>query len=532
MKNKPIDKIVLAVFALLFACVSVLNLCQKERPTVSAAENRTLATMPEFSMDSLLSGKYFAGISDFISDTFIGRDPMVSVSKKIDKLKSLSLIHEREGISVIIDPNPNHNQEEENLPPPTLPPLPTPPPTEPPPETTDGPTETVDLPDIVPITLSTESASFTAGASYMIIATVGTGYENLTWTVEGDEGIAVTDNGDGTATVTANNAGTATVTATVTGEIVSSAQCEITVNAPEIQVPDKEPADFLPGGMIIYDGAAHSQSYFSKETAENFATLYEYYATIFPETTMSVVIAPLSTITITDPEVAANINDQGKILAQTEATIKGDVNFVNLTDVYLEHADEYLYLKSDHHWTHRGAYYAYSEFAKSVGLTPTPIEDFEVKILAENYIGSMYKYTGDNRVATFFDTIEAYMPTKKHEMKIFYSNGMYSLHENCIVEDIHSYVSFICGDNGYTVINVPENPQDKNILVVKDSFGNAFVTYLVEHYGNIVVIDPRHADMCIHNFYNDYKFTDMVFMVNSSSSNVMAWYYYLASLLS
>lgn len=528
MNNKPIDKIVLAVFVLLLFCIAALNLCQSERPTVSLTENRNLAAIPTFSVESLLNGEYFAGISDFLSDTFLARDSLVSISKKIDTLKSLSLIHQRDGISVIIDPNPNHRQEDV-APPPTLPPLPTAPPeTAPVPETTVGSENS----DAVPITLSASTASFTAGASCTITATVGRGYENLTWAVEGDDGITVMDNGDCTATVTGNTAGTATVTATVTGKEPYSAQCVITVTAPVFEEPEKKAADFLPGGMIIYDGAAHSQSRFLKDSADTLANLYMHFANAFPESRLSVVVAPLSTITITDPEVAANIYDQGAVLDQLEATITGNVNFVNLKDVYPAHADEYLYFRSDHHWTHRGAYYAYSEFAKSVGLTPTPIEDFEVEIIAENHIGSMYGYTGDSRVATFYDTIEAYMPTKACTMNVIYGNGTHSQYDSCIVKDIGNYVSFICGDNGYTVINVPENPQDKNILVVKDSFGNAFVTYLVEHYGNIVVVDPRHADMCLYNFYQDFKFTDIVFMANTYSANSIDWYYYLRSLLS
>ena len=166
-----------------------------------------------------------------------------------------------------------------------------------------------------------------------------------------------------------------------------------------------------------------------------------------------------------------------------------------------------------------------------MGFTPTPIYEFEKKILTEEYLGSLYNYSGDSRVASFLDTVEAYMPTKACDMKIYYGNGGVVQRENCILTEIPNYLAFIGGDNGYTVINVPENPQDRNILVVKDSFGNAFVTFLAEHYGNIVVIDPRHADVNIYDFYNTYKFTDIVFMANSTSGNMPVWHDYLASLL-
>lgn len=533
MTNKPIDKIVLAIVLVLLVCVAVLNLFQPERPTVSQTENRNLAAMPEFSVSTLLSGEYFAGISDFISDTFLARDTLVSISQKIDSLKSFTLLYDREGISVIVDPNAGQTEPTVELTLPTLPPLPTLPTvsqeTEPPTEATE---ETVDPEETIPvepIVLSENSATFTAGATHMLVATVGEGFENLQWEVTGDSGVAITDNGDGTVTVKSDGAGSATVTATVSrGGETYSAQCEITVNAAAIEVPEKKPVDFLPNGLFIYDGAAHSQSYFNEKYAPAYARLYDLYAQSFPESRMSVVIAPLSTITIKDPSVTAHISDQGSILDQLEAEIIGDVNFVNLKNVYLRYADEYLYFKSDHHWTHRGAYYAYSEFAKSVGMIPTPIDAFEVKILSSYYIGSMYNYTGDPRVAYFKDTVEAYVPTKACTMNVFYRNGTQAVKDNCIMLDYTNYVAFLSGDNPYTVINVPENPQDKNILVIKDSFGNAFVTYLVENYGNIVVIDPRYGDMNIFDFYEDYKFTDIVFMVNSSSANTSAWYDYLA----
>lgn len=529
--NKFIDELALFIFIILLGSVAVLNLCQTERPTVSEIENRNLATMPDFTWDTLLSGEYFADIADFVSDTFIGRETLVSLSKKIDTLKSLSLIYEREGMTVIIDPNAGQGEKEESddfsLPEFSLPPIP--------PEESDVSDESEvsgEAPAIIPIKLSADSTTFTAGATFLLSATVGEGYENLVWSVTGDTGISIVVNNDSTVTVKGDSAGKATVTATVNkdGEAFSAA-CEITVNAIVIEKPQDGDAEFLPSGLIIYKGAAYSQSFFSATYAPRYAAVYERYAQMFPDTRMSVLIAPLATITITDPEVSSKISDQGAILDKMEAAIVGDVNFVNLKNVYVEHAEEYLFFKSDHHWTHRGAYYAYSEFIKSVGMTPTPIEDFDVEIITDKYIGSMYGYTGDERVKSFYDTIEAYMPNKELTMTIFRNDGGSSTHNFCINTGIKGYTAFISGDHPYMVINVPENPQDKSILVIKDSYGNAFVPYLTEHYGNIIVIDPRHVDMNIYEEFKDYGLTDIVFMVNTSSGNTKAWYNYLVNLI-
>ena len=294
------------------------------------------------------------------------------------------------------------------------------------------------------------------------------------------------------------------------------------------QISTSEPV-YLSTGFVLYNGAAYTQSFYVSSVAPRYAAVYEQYANLFPETRINVIIAPLASITILDPSV--RISSQSKILDYMEATITGDVNFVNLKNVYVKHAEEYLFFRSDHHWTHRGAYYAYSEFVKSVGMTPTPIESFEKTVLCENYIGSMYSFTGDARVKSYYDTVEAYMPTKACTMTIHNNNGTTTVYNTTVVKNFGNYCAFIAGDHPYITINVPENDQSKSILVIKDSYGNAFVPYLTEHYGNIIVIDPRHTDMNVYENFKDYGLDDIVFLVNSSMGNTSAWCDYFAKLI-
>ena len=547
MKHNPIDKAMLLLVATVVMVLALLNICQTDRPTVSETENRNLATMPKFSISALLDGSYTSDTAKFFSDTFYGRETMVSLSKKMDRLKSLSIFYSNEDdFSIIVDPNATMPPAtEETLP--TLPPLtiPTTPPTTAPfiptfptdpnqtgPTNPTVPTQPTTQP-VIPLQLSHDSIQLIAGAAQTLTAHLGQGYGMLTWKSSDTAVATVEPSGLTTATVTGLKAGTATITATViaTDGTPYSLSCTVTVTEPVIEKPD-DVADFLPGGMLIYKDAAYSQSWFAGEkVAKSFASVYERYALLFPNATVSVVPAPLATITILDPTVASQISDQGKILDKMESYMPDNVNFVNLKDVYKLHATEYLYFRSDHHWTHRGAYYAYAEFMRSLGIQPTPIDAFQVKTLNTKYIGSMYYYTGDERVKTFYDTVEAYMPTKACTMTI-YGTQWGTLRRNyCIATDYTNYLAFLMGDNGYTVINVPENPQDKSILVIKDSYGNAFVPYLTEHYGNIYVVDPRHVSMDLLTEFQDKNITDIVFMTNSQSANNTAWYNYYYNLI-
>ena len=55
---------------------------------------------------------------------------------------------------------------------------------------------------------------------------------------------------------------------------------------------------------------------------------------------------------------------------------------------------------------------------------------------------------------------------------------------------------------------------------------------LTEHYGNIVVVDPRYAgDLNVCEKFSEYQFDDILFLVNSSMGNTGAWNRYFAGLI-
>ena len=242
---------------------------------------------------------------------------------------------------------------------------------------------------------------------------------------------------------------------------------------------------------------------------------------------MSVLPCPVSAIVVDDPEVTPDFTDQKWVLDTMQSRFSG-VNFVNSYSEIYSHRKEYLYFKSDHHWTQLGAYYAYRAFAESVGLTPTPLSDMRYEVINDDFQGSMYSFTGDARVKSFRDTVEVHYPTKDATMTVTRRDGTTQTYDRLIIPEYGSYLSFIASDNPFTVINVPSNPQDRSILVMKDSYGNAFVPFLAEHYGNIIVIDPRYCDENIAETYKNYGLTDILFVGNIQSHNSVAWskYFY------
>ena len=73
------------------------------------------------------------------------------------------------------------------------------------------------------------------------------------------------------------------------------------------------------------------------------------------------------------------------------------------------HKNEYLYFRTDHHWTARGAYYAYTAYAQSAGLSAHPLSYYEM-LEFEGFLGTLYSHTKVSALQKNPDTVEAFVP--------------------------------------------------------------------------------------------------------------------------
>ncbi len=579
-RNKVVDIICVSLVALIFGSIALLNIIQKDRPTESLAENRKLAEMPEFSWQTLIDGSYFAGVASFISDTFIDRDNLVNASKELDTLKGydysidgndnfalLSPVEtnadesehaeltdklneaidnlnntetevesetEREtegtivtGGEIVDETTPEEvtsaeteteNNSEVNTD-----------------ETSAKAEDTVDTavettsetqPKVTSINLSKTTLKLTVGSGSVIYATVDTDSENgatVKWSISDKNIATLSVNESGGINVKGVTPGKATLTCSYNDDIKETCQIEVTEITAVTQQQNDLHADFLASGLFIYGDAVYTQAWYSDSAAEVYAQTVAYYKKLFGDKTrVSVVVAPVSAMVVDNEEVRSKIEDQDEMIQKIGAHMDSNINFVNPYAEMYEHHNEYLFFKSDHHWTQRGAYYAYKAFCESIGDEVTPLDDFNYEIRNDSYSGSLYSWTNDARVKNFIDFIEVFEPTKSHSMTVTSSTGTTYSYNTSIVPTNKTYVTFIAGDNPYTVINVPDNPQDKSILVLKDSFGNAFVPFLCQNYGNIIVVDVRYSNFNIYEQLKDYGLSDILF-VNNVQAITASW---------
>lgn len=162
------------------------------------------------------------------------------------------------------------------------------------------------------------------------------------------------------------------------------------------------------------------------------------------------------------------------------------------------HTDEYIYFRTDHHWTQLGAYYAYTAFCEAAGFKAVPLKEFETGRY-DNFVGSMYTFTKGYPQSDVLkanpDYLDYYLPIYETHAKYYadatLQNGVsISVVYTKLSKDVtNKYLCFIGGDTPVCVIE--SAAEGGTCLVLKESYGNALVPFLTSHYSKIIVVDPR-----------------------------------------
>ena len=182
---------------------------------------------------------------------------------------------------------------------------------------------------------------------------------------------------------------------------------------------------------------------------------------------------------------------------------------IDVSDTLTAHNSEYIYYKTDHHWTTFGAYYAYTKWAEEMGFTPWNKEDFIIETASEDFYGTIYSKLNIAREA---DTIHLFYPKQKTSYEVYYdktTEAIDSLYKTEHLTTKNKYAVFLDDNHPFIEIKT-QNTNGRNLLVIKDSYANCFVPFVANHYENVYMIDLRHYMGNIEDVVTDYGITDIL----------------------
>lgn len=210
----------------------------------------------------------------------------------------------------------------------------------------------------------------------------------------------------------------------------------------------------------------------------------------------------------------APLYDDNKITDMIKSKLNDKSIILDTASILKQHKDEYIYYKTDHHWTSLGAYYAYKQWAQSIDIAPLNQSDFDIKILSNEFYGTIHSKLNINTAA---DSIKAYYPINKIDYTVEYNleNKQYdSLYNMDALNTKDKYSVFLNGNNAIAQISTKID-NNRNLLIIRDSFANCFVPFTISHFENIMVIDLRYYNASIEQYINDNNITDILILYNT-----------------
>jgi hypothetical protein len=256
------------------------------------------------------------------------------------------------------------------------------------------------------------------------------------------------------------------------------------------------------GNIVIIGDRAMEIPYVNKALAARYAGAVNAVAGALPGAQVYALTTPNAGEFYSPVSMHTGASSQRDMIALMYGQLAPGVRSVDAHTVLSRHTDEYIFFRTDHHWTALGAYYAYTAFCESAGLPYPDISEFTTGVY-EGFVGSMYgftaKYPQSRALQDNPDSLTYYLPIAPSALTIYPSGRLEDGRAAPVVsKDIsasygNKYICFIDGDHPLSVIR-SENGSGRSIVVVKESYGNAFVPFLTSNYETVYIVDPRHVN--------------------------------------
>lgn len=238
------------------------------------------------------------------------------------------------------------------------------------------------------------------------------------------------------------------------------------------------------------------------------------FAANYPGKVTFLLVPSASAIYPEELPAGAPMIDENAMLDDIFARVGESAAVLDLRDTFTACKDEYLYFKTDHHWTPHGAYRAYEQFCALKGLTPFDTSA-QQPVTVSGFQGTHYSAT---RLWNVEDDVITYYPFE-NPMTIYRITGEAQYEPQTTEPLINTdkfntrdkYAAFLDGNNGYSVI---EGNGTGSILVVKDSYANSFVPNLTQNYAKIGVVDFRNFKYGLDSTIEQEGYDEVLILYN------------------
>ena len=198
---------------------------------------------------------------------------------------------------------------------------------------------------------------------------------------------------------------------------------------------------------------------------------------------------------------------------------------VDMYSALSAHTDEYIFYRTDHHWTSLGAYYGLSALAESMGLPCPALDSYTDRhVVSEEFYGTTWSSSGFSWVDP--DTMEIFVNAPEGLKVTSYPQGSPvegKLYDFSFLEKKDKYSMFMGGNCPMHVIETG-NEDKPSLLILRDSYTDSLIPFLLDDFSEIHVLDLRYyrASLKAYIEQNDFDNVLVCYSVSNfcSDSNI------------
>ena len=258
----------------------------------------------------------------------------------------------------------------------------------------------------------------------------------------------------------------------------------------------------------VYESLLHQTAdmdyYYRENVALSLEALNAYAAS---ETRPLITLLPPRSVDVAASAFSYPTEISDELHSQIAETLSPDTGYIDLLPLMRERYDagEYVYFRTDHHWTPAGAYLAYREIMKGFGLEEEilPREAFTVEEIpgfrGTTWSKAGYKFVGPDTIRylspgnedDFETTCLSVKMVKDENGKPQKVKEVYKSFSGWLNRDYFSakdkYAAFLDGTHNEQLVTKKTTDTDRErLLIMKDSFANTLVPYLAEHFDLVI----------------------------------------------
>lgn len=259
---------------------------------------------------------------------------------------------------------------------------------------------------------------------------------------------------------------------------------------------------------------------YDKEQVQKSISAMNKFAEKHPDIQCSLMIAPTAQELFNSeiPTYTGYLSEKS-FIEECYKNVRG-ISTIDCLSFLTGHKNDYVFYRTDHHWTSQGAYYAYCAAAKTLGYSSFGTESFNIETASSSFRGTLYSKTLDNSITP--DIISYYhLASGSPQIKMTVNDGkdvkVYdSLYVRSFLETKDKYSGFT-GSNAPLVTIETDIDNGKNLLLIKDSYAHSLVPFLANHYSKITMVDMRYISTDLNQLVNISEYQQAMFMFNAIS---------------